>query len=57
MLKGEEMKDQQKQEIKNLNEIIRYWKNKCEELNIKIKSLEDYKRGMNDALYYLGSKR
>jgi len=51
------MKDQQKQEIKNLNEIIRYWKNKCEELNIKIKSLEDYKRGMNDALYYLGSKR
>lgn len=41
---------------KNLEEQVRYWKNKVKELEIKIKMLEDYKRGMTDTLYYLGGK-
>lgn len=46
-----------KNEIANLKEQIRYWKNKCQELEIKVKSLEDYSRGVNDTLYRMGGKR
>lgn len=42
---------------KSLLEQVRYWKNKCKDLEIKIKSLEDYKRGINDTLYLLGRVR
>jgi hypothetical protein len=44
-------------ENKNLTEQVRYWKNKVIELEIKIKTLEDYKRGMIDAIYYLGVRK
>jgi hypothetical protein len=45
-----------KKEVKNLIEQVRYWKNKVTKLETKIKSLEDYKRGMVDTIYYLGGK-
>lgn len=51
----------QKQEIekvnKNLKEQVRYWKSKCDNLEIKLKDLETYRRGMVDAIYYLGGRK
>jgi hypothetical protein len=43
--------------LKNQKEQIRYWQNKVNELEIKMKSLEDYNRGFVDATYYLGGKK
>jgi hypothetical protein len=44
-------------ENKNLKEQVRYWKNKCNDLEVKIKDLETYRRGMIDAIYYLGGRK
>ena len=43
--------------IESQRKDIDYWKVKVKELEIKLKSLEDYKRGMTDAIYYLGRKQ
>ena len=42
--------------IKNLEEQVRYWKKKDKELEVKVKSLEDYKREVIDTIYHLGEK-
>lgn len=43
--------------IESQRKDIDYWKVKVKELEVKLKTLEDYKRGMTDAIYYLGGKK
>jgi hypothetical protein len=43
--------------IESLRKDIDYWKAKVKELEIKLKAMEDYKRGVSDTLYLLGRKQ
>jgi len=44
------------EEKKRLIEQIRYWKNKFEDMKLQYIKLDNYVRGLKDAMYYLGRK-
>ena len=43
-------------EEKRLIEQIRYWKNKFEDMKLQYMKLDNYARGLKDAMYYIGRK-